>query len=592
MTKKLFFVLAAATTLFFSCNKQEISEENSGVNDYVGLVVKVSVPTTKTAYTDEGASGLDLTLTNSKDRLIAYFRNSGGSMLGSAIPLNLDPSTLSVDKKSGTFKAEAPIEIPEGATSIFFYLDNEDNGMYSLTDASINNLKSQSGTLEDVAKHQVIVGSAEVASLTTDGAGNKVATISFEYKTSVLKFAITFPDGVTPTADENTTITITDDDVYNSVRIAWGVPHSSAALNSKGAISFHPASVSGQVATAYVTVWGGSVFTGATMTAKVGDLVLDSSFDAAAATVAGKMHNVARTITAAPSMSKWVADDAADVDFLSGLTSDTNDAWISYNPSTGKVSFTENTTGKPRSGEITFTNGSSVEITQIDVKDFKGNWTFNAKTFAGANGLGLGSSNTTARAVTFGDPLGSETLNDEDSGKKDITNNIGISGLFGSAIMNAYVGIDHAAQKVYFGLFFDARSAQSVPANNATYPYVFFVPELGAYKNDVWFGTNLKYNFCLYPLGSSQNYGWIWFDVNSDFTQLAYGKSTSYRWFWDVSGSGEATKSFVIGISVVASSSATPSTGTMKATNTAGSYEYIYQANYNNSGTNGFYFSR
>lgn len=588
MTKKLLYVLAAATTLFLSCTKEDIKVTDTGITENVGLVVKVTVPKTKFAYADEGASGLDMTLLNNKDRLIAYFRDSEGGMIGSAVPMNLDPSTLSGDKKSGTFKAASPVEIPAEAASIFFYLDNEDNDMYSLTEASINNLKEQDGTLDDVAKHQVIVGSATVASLGTDGSGNKVATITFEYKTSVLKLAITFPDGVVPTADDNTTITLTDPNVYNSVRIAWGGPHSSAALNSKGAISVHPCSVSGQVATAYVTVWGGSNFADAKLTGKVGDVECElADVDAAAATVAGKIHNLARTL-GIPNLSKWVTDAATDVDFVSGLTVDTPVAWMTYNSGTGKISLAENTTGEPRSEELTFTNGSTVNITQIEAKDFKGDWTFYSNNFVGTNGLGLTSSTTGSRAVTFGDPLGTETLDDEDSGITGITNNIGISGLFGSAIMNAIIDVNYENKKVNFGLFFDARSAQYVPTNNASYPYVFFVPELG----QSWIAKT--YNFALYPLGSSQNYGWIWFEVNSTFDKVSYGHKDSYRWYWDVEGSGAAVRSYVVGITVLSCTSATPSAGNMKATaNGTSNYEYIYQANYSKTVyTYGFYFQR
>lgn len=588
MTKKLLYVLAAATTLFLSCTKEDIKVTDTGITENVDLVVKVTVPKTKFAYADEGASGLDMTLLNNKDRLIAYFRDSEGSMIGTAVPMNLDPSTLSGDKKSGTFKAATAVEIPAAAASIFFYLDNEDNGLYSLTDASINNLKMQDGTLADVAKHQVIVGNTNVAALSTDGEGNKVATIEFSYKTSVLKLAITFPDGIVPTADENTTITLTDPDVYNSVRVAWGSPHSSAALNSKGAISVHPCSVAGQVATAYVTVWGGSEFSDATITGKVGDITLPAeAFNAASATVAGKIHNVARTLSSIPNVDVWKTNAAQVISFLSGLTVTSGDASL-YNPATGEISLSANTTGSPLSTSLTFSNTSTVDVLQLDLDDFKGSWTFYSNNFVGTNGLGLTTSTTGSRAVTFGDPLKTETLDDEDSGRTGITNNIGISGLFGSAIMDAIINIDYENKKVNFGLFFDARSAQYVPTNNASYPYVFFVPELG----QTWIGKT--YNFALYPLGSSQNYGWIWFEVNSTFDKISYGHNTTYRWYWDVKGSGAAVRSYVVGITVLSCTSATPSAGNMKATaNGTSNYEYIYQANYSKTVyTYGFYFQR
>ena len=571
MTKKFFFVLAAATALFLSCNKQEIEVIDTGITENVGLVVKVTVPKTKLAYTDEGADGLDMTLLNNKDRLIAYFRNSGGGMIGSAVPMNLDPSTLSGDKKSGTFKAATPVEIPAEAASIFFYLDNEDNDMYSLTDASINNLKEQDGTLGDVAKHQVIVGSATVASLGTDGSGNKVATITFEYKTSVLKLAITFPAGVVPTADNNTTITLTDPNVYNSVRIAWGAPHSSAALNSKGAISVHPCSVSGQVATAYVTVWGGSDFADAKLTGKVGDVECElADVDAAAATVAGKIHNLARTL-GIPNLSKWVSDAVTDVDFASGLTVDTPVAWMTYNSSTGKISLAVNDTGVPRFDELTFTNGSSVAITQLEVKDFKGTWTVNSKKFNKAGGTGaLTTTNNDNTDVVFGDPFNADAAD----GK---TNNIGITGLFDNYVLDATIAINYPSKSYSFSLFFDGGTAQALSTPLAGYDYVVALPGLG----HSFVGG--AYDFIPCPITDDHNYLRVGFTSES-LNKVSFKNSTT-RYYVEHNSDD---KYMVIAISFALANKAS----TSSASDLYTSYSRVYQANPNTDTTKGLSFTR
>lgn len=571
MTKKLLYVLAAATTLFLSCTKEDIKVTDTGITENVGLVVKVTVPKTKFAYADEGASGLDMTLLNNKDRLIAYFRDSEGGMIGSAVPMNLDPSTLSGDKKSGTFKAASPVEIPAEAASIFFYLDNEDNDMYSLTEASINNLKEQDGTLDDVAKHQVIVGSATVASLGTDGSGNKVATITFEYKTSVIKLAITFPDGVVPTADDNTTITLTDPNVYNSVRIAWGAPHSSAALNSKGAISVHPCSVSGQVATAYVTVWGGSNFADAKLTGKVGDVECElADVDAAAATVAGKIHNLARTL-GIPNLSKWVTDAATDVDFVSGLTVDTSVAWMTYNSSTGKISLAVNDTGVPRFDELTFTNGSSVAITQLEVKDFKGTWTVNSKKFNKAGGTGaVTTTNNDNTDVVFGDPFNADAAD----GK---TNNIGITGLFDNYVLDATIAINYPSKSYSFSLFFDGGTAQALSTPLAGYDYVVALPGLG----HSFVGG--AYDFIPCPITDDHNYLRVGFTSES-LNKVSFKNSTT-RYYVEHNSDD---KYMVIAISFALANKAS----TSSASDLYTSYSRVYQANPNNDTTKGLSFTR
>ena len=568
MYKKVLFALAVAAALLSSCDKQEINEQPT-VADGSGLIVKVTVPQTKLDY-EETVSGLSLTFKNEKDRLIAYFRNAEGTMIESAVTLNLDPSTLSVDKKSATFKAGTGVSIPAEATSIFFYLDNEDNDMYSLTGASINDLKNQDGTLDDVAKHQVIVGSTDVAGMTTDGDGNKVADISFSYRTSVLKLQVTFPDGITPTADENTTITITDPDVYNSVRIAWGEPHSTTSFNTKGAISVHPCSVSGQVATAYVTVWGSSLFDDATITGNVNGVICSVDFDAAGATVAGKVHKVSRTLSIT-SFSVWKDDTSSSISYAKNLTVGTKDEWISYDSVSGAISYTANTTGSYRDGSIVFTEGYTVGITQLEVKDFKGTWTVNSKKFNKAGGTGaVTTTNSDNTDVVFGDPFKADAADGE-------TNNIGITGLFDNYVLDAAIDIDYSAKTYDFSLFFDGSTAQALSTPLAGYSYVIALPGLG----HSFIGGG--YDFIPSPITDTDNYLRVWFTSDS-FDKVSFKKTTTR--YYVKHNSDE--KYMVIAISFALANKANVSS----TSDLYSSYSRVYQANPNNDTDAGISFNR
>ena len=320
MTKRIFIAFAIAAALV-SCTKEPTNNES--VSPEGGkLIVKASAPTTKLTFTDNGAGGYSLTFQDETDHLWGYFKN-GSTQLNyintsdqekDRMFMTLDETTLSLDHKSASFKSDCKT-IPADATDIFFYLDNNVTPISYNSTPTFCDLRNQSGQLADANLLHVIVGGTEVSSMTTDpGTGDKIAHITFAYKTSVLKVELTFPDGVTPTADEHTTITLYDEDVYNKVHVSWGNP---GASSTKGAITFHPASVSGQVATAYITVWENSVFDGATITGDVDGVKCSVGFNAASSISAGKVYRVARTL-AFDSIDKWTTDEVGSVTFNSG----------------------------------------------------------------------------------------------------------------------------------------------------------------------------------------------------------------------------------------------------------------------------------
>lgn len=574
MKKTILFAFAIVITLVLSCNKQEVTGQPASDTEECGLVVKVTAPQTRMNYEDSSA-GLVPTFKEG-DRLIAYFRNSGGSMIGNAVPMSIDAATISTDKKTATFKSSTSVTIPSTATSIFFYLDNETNGVFALSGASINNLKNQDGTLADVSKHQVIVGNALVSDLTDNGDGKKVANVTFVYKTSVLKLALTFPAGIVPTADDNTTITITDPDVYNSVRVAWGEPHSTASNNSKGAITVHPCSVSGQVATAYVTVWEKSVFDGATIVANVSGDACSVDFDAAGATVAGKVHKVERTLTKPILFDIWKNDDAGSYTTDTGLTVSTSNG-LTYNSATGAVTWDANTSAVPAKKSISFTNGKSAYVSQLEPKDFVGSWKFTGKTFVSNKNLGLTANNNAYVAnLTIAAATGTKAT----EGSREITNNLTVAGLINTYVAEACVDINYDAKTYRFGFFFNGNTAQAVNTGKTGYDYIALLPELGT----AW--TSSAYNFCPFPFNNSTNYGWMWMvaDVAGntvDLNTLHYGRQ---NWL-------KCDGKDILGMSFCACKSATPAATDFQSPN-AKVYDVIYQSNVNTADNPGFELKR
>lgn len=268
------------------------------------------------------------------------------------------------------------------------------------------------------------------------------------------------------------------------------------------------------------------------------------------------------------SSSLWT-DDKAGSDAVSGGNGTVSNDWLTY--ADGKVSWTANTTGKPRTAKLTLPDATEYSVTQISVEDFKGSWTLYSKLFDPNKTIGKGTTNAYSTTLTFGEPLKKETLKDV-SGTEH-ANNLGVKGLYFNAVMDGTVKIDYESQSVNFGIFLDRRTAQD--AGNGR--YMAFLPELNI--GNTWGALN---NYVFAPgagVFSDNNYEWLWFSVSKDFSTLKY----LYE------GGGQKTSKgghYICGISCV------KATSTDASTLTTASYDVIYQANYNNAGSQGMYFTR
>ena len=198
------------------------------------------------------------------------------------------------------------------------------------------------------------------------------------------------------------------------------------------------------------------------------------------------------------SNSVW-ADDNAGSASVSGGNGTVSDGWLTY--ADGKVSWTANTTGKPRVAKLALPDGTVYSVTQISVEDFKGGWTLTSSRFGG-RGNYFTRNDRASDLITVGEPRLSETLT---YGDTKIVNNLGIKSLAANLVMDAVARIDYTNQSVTFGLFFDGRKAQKITEGELSGTYGAFLPELSA-------GAWSNYEFGRTEIGTP-DYEWLWLNV-------------------------------------------------------------------------------
>ena len=267
--------------------------------------------------------------------------------------------------------------------------------------------------------------------------------------------------------------------------------------------------------------------------------------------------------------------DAAGYRAILGDDTDKTESFLSYSASGKVVTWTENTTGKPRSATIEFTNGSKLTVTQLEPKDFAGSWKYTGKTFASNKNLGLtANSNAYVANLTVAVADGTKASD----GSREITNNLTVTGLINTYVAEACVDIDYDEKTYRFGFFFNGNKAQAVSTGKAGYDYIALLPELGS-----GWGS---YNFCPFPFNGGTNYGWLWMVADSnedgiDFTTSHYGRQNWYK----------CDGKDVLGLSFCACKSATPTVADFQAAN-ATTYDVIYQCNVNTADNPGFELKR
>lgn len=509
MYKKILTIFALAASLL-ACNKVE-NEVVAPENDAKTLTITATIgdPDTRLSYS-EATDGSYKARFNENDVVWAYFAKADNSVAGPVTKLAIDPKSISFDGKTACFRQPA-VSIPEGSTKIIAYLANTANTTnFDGGDDIVSDISSQAN-LTAALNNQVIYGAVDFKDLTSTNPDALAASIPFSYKTSLLKFSLALPEGTEVDPKAAVSVNLTSGKIHNKLHISGGVL---GAKSEEGDLNLG-ATVANGVVTAYAAVWAADDLNSKIFVTIDKDSFL-ADFKPSATIAAGKAYTVERAVTKVSMETKWIADEAGSVEFPNGGAAAVTEGFLSY--ADGKISWTKNETGKPRSAKLVFANGSTFEALQIGPADFKGAWTFTTKVFAQAGSFVPTKDPYTFGDVTLGEPRNTEALVAPDG--KTYTNNIGVKGLFFDTVLDACLDIDYEAKTLRMGLFLDTRDGIGQQVNGK---YATYFPGLATKSATAW-GKPWLYTET--ELGDP-DYVWMWFKISEDFNTIIYQNRTT-----------------------------------------------------------------
>lgn len=509
MYKKILTIFALAASLL-ACNKVEnevVAPENGAMT--LTITATLGDPATRLSYS-EATDGSYKARFNNDDVVWAYFAKADNSVAGPVTKLAIDPKSISFDGKTACFR-QPLVSIPEGSTKIIAYLANTANTTnFDGGDDIVSDISSQAN-LTAALNNQVIYGAVDFKDLTSTDPDALAASIPFSYKTSLLKFSLALPEGTEVDPKAAVSVNLTSGKIHNKLHISGGVL---GAKSEEGDLNLG-ATVANGVVTAYAAVWAADDLNSKIFVTIDKDSFL-ADFKPSATIAAGKAYTVERTVTKVSMETKWIADEAGSVEFPNGGAAAVTEGFLSY--ADGKISWTKNETGKPRSAKLVFANGSTFEALQIGPADFKGAWTFTTKVFAQAGSFVPAKDPYTFGDVTLGEPRNTEALVAPDG--KTYTNNIGVKGLFFDTVLDACLDIDYEAKTLRMGLFLDTRDGIGQQVNGK---YATYFPGLATKSATAW-GKPWLYTET--DLGDP-DYVWMWFKISEDFNTIIYQNRTT-----------------------------------------------------------------
>lgn len=536
MYKKILTIFALAASLL-ACNKVEnevVAPENGAKT--LTITATLGDPATRLSYS-EATDGSYKARFNNDDVVWAYFAKADNSVAGPVTKLAIDPKSISFDGKTACFRQPA-VSIPEGSTKIIAYLANTANTTnFDGGDDIVSDISSQAN-LTAALNNQVIYGAVDFKDLTSTDPDALAASIPFSYKTSLLKFSLALPEGTEVDPKAAVSVTLANGKIHNKLHISGGVL---GAKSEEGDLNLG-ATVANGVVTAYAAVWAADDLNSKIFVTIDKDSFL-ADFKPSATIAAGKAYTVERAVTKVSMETKWIADEAGSVEFPNGGAAAVTEGFLSY--ADGKISWTKNETGKPRSAKIVFANGSTFEALQIGPADFKGAWTFTTKVFAQAGSFVPAKDPYTFGDVTLGEPRNTEALVAPDG--KTYTNNIGVKGLFFDTVLDACLDIDYEAKTLRMGLFLDTRDGIGQQVNGK---YATYFPGLATKSATAW-GKPWLYTET--ELGDP-DYVWMWFKISEDFNTIIYqNRTTADVELQTLTQYSNATMNLICGFGVVLS---------------------------------------
>lgn len=580
MTKKIFLGLALLAALV-SCTK-EFTPATIIEDQGKALVIGASLdPLTKMDYTAQEDGSYKATfLTNGTDALYAYFvkeTSDSKTVLGKPVKLSIDLTTLSADKRSANFVAQSAV-IPDDATHVYtFFANGGTSNVY--TDSVFVDLSAQTSLVNACQKHII----SAVSSITDVKKGEKADTltsIALKYQTALVKFILTLPEGDTLNVGPSTPIEIEGAGIHDTLSF-FG---KTGGVSRIGKITFIPETKEKATEiTAYCVVLASDNFAGSTVRVWNGSESYVAEFAPTATIEAGKSYTAARALKKGSySIDKWVADEAGSLDWeASGVTSDAT--WLTF--ADNKLSWTENTSGTVREGKAKDEKGNEYKITQIGANEFKGSWKLTCKIFSSNSFVGEANPGT-LKNITFGEPLLGETLDDVDG--KVYKNQIGVRGLYYTAVMDATVDIDYDAKTIRVGMFLDARDNAQAVSNNVAdgYNYACFLPGMGTKTSTSLWAK--PWNFVQPDLSNTpeKDYTWLWFSVSEDLSTLHYNPNTAET-MQTLNTSAATSASQICAITVAVSKSEK-----VNASDVRSSWDVVYQGNAYSGTPGGLLFER
>ena len=536
MYKKILTIFALAASLL-ACNKVEnevVAPENGAKT--LTITATLGDPATRLSYS-EATDGSYKARFNNDDVVWAYFAKADNSVAGPVTKLAIDPKSISFDGMTACFRQPA-VSIPEGSTKIIAYLANTANTTnFDGGDDIVSDISSQAN-LTAALNNQVIYGAVDFKDLTSTNPDALAASIPFSYKTSLLKFSLALPEGTEVDPKAAVSVNLTSGKIHNKLHISGGVL---GAKSEEGDLNLG-ATVANGVVTAYAAVWAADDLNSKIFVTIDKDSFL-ADFKPSATIAAGKAYTVERAVTKVSMETKWIADEAGSVEFPNGGAAAVTEGFLSY--ADGKISWTKNETGKPRSAKLVFANGSTFEALQIGPADFKGAWTFTTKVFAQAGSFVPAKDPYTFGDVTLGEPRNTEALVAPDG--KTYTNNIGVKGLFFDTVLDACLDIDYEAKTLRMGLFLDTRDGIGQQVNGK---YATYFPGLATKSATAW-GKPWLYTET--ELGDP-DYVWMWFKISEDFNTIIYqNRTTADVELQTLTQYSDATMNLICGFGVVLS---------------------------------------
>lgn len=575
MYKKILTIFALAASLL-ACNKVEnevVAPENGAKT--LTITATIGDPDTRLSYS-EATDGSYKARFNENDVVWAYFAKADNSVAGPVTKLAIDPKSISFDGKTACFRQPA-VSIPEGSTKIIAYLANTANTTnFDGGDDIVSDISSQAN-LTAALNNQVIYGAVDFKDLTSTNPDALAASIPFSYKTSLLKFSLALPEGTEVDPKAAVSVTLANGKIHNKLHISGGVL---GAKSEEGELKLG-ATVANGLVSAAAAVWAADDLN-SKIFVNIGEDTFIADFKPAASIVAGKVYTVERTLAKVSMASQWISDEAGSVDFPDGGSAAVTEGFLSY--ANGKISWTKNETGKPRSAKLIFANGSTFEAVQIGPDSFKGDWSFTTKIFA-STGASAKAADPGVMSVTFVDPLKPATLKDVDG--VEHTNNIGLKGLFFDTILDACVDINYEAETARIGFFLDARDGSGQAVNGK---YAAYIPGIATRTDKAWASP---WQYAETELGDP-DYVWFWFTISEDFNTIMYTNRTEKTpvEFQTLTQYSNKTMNQICAISVVLSDTNVFNHSTVSTTGNKGIGVYTNVFQCNPKGNVGEFFTR